>query len=152
MLLDEVYAREAPREEAVRFTFAFARMEYALKNAGFFLVDERHAVSADWDRFALKTNDLEETATGELAKAVAYLYENPPMVERERRGQIDFEAPARQGRSNAELCRMVRRVRNNLFHGGKVPYHDRDERLVRCSLEVLRALLEQNEMVAAEFR
>jgi len=40
---------------------------------------------------------------------------------------------------------MVRRVRNNLFHGGKfLPGGDRDQVLVQYALAVLRACLPLN--------
>lgn len=151
MLLDEVFDREIPSADAIKFTFAFARMEYALKRAGFARVSKDGHVLADWDSLAAKTADLESGAAGSLERAIAYLYEQPPMVERSRGGNIKFESVEVLQHSNHTLYLMVRRVRNNLFHGGKLPYRDRDECLVRCGNVILSAILDQKSAIASHF-
>ena len=46
---------------------------------------------------------------------------------------------------------MIRRVRNNLFHGGKFRSRERDERLVRYSIDILGMLLDRNPLIATHF-
>lgn len=148
MLLDDIYARDAPTDDAIRFSFAFARIEFALKSTGFFAVGGSREAIPNWDQFATSIDDIEEAATGDLAEAISYMYRKPPMAERVRDRTVGFEPAIPAVRSNVELFRMIRRVRNNLFHGGKVPYRDRDDELVRSSLSILRAVVEKHDIIA----
>ncbi len=151
LLIDAVYARERPSEEVIKLLFAFARIEYALKSAGYFQSRQNGDVFADWDRAAGETEELENAARPELAEAISYFYQQPPMVQKVGSRHVQFVTVAGTLHSNVELLKMVRRVRNNLFHGGKVPYRERDERLVRYSLDILRAPLDRNPLIAAHF-
>lgn len=74
----------------------------------------------------------------EYAEAVAYLQRYPPTNPEnpDRSPRIDDANDLEQ----VLLC--VYQVRNNLFHGGKMPHSPRDERLVRESFTIISKLLE----------
>ena len=42
-----------------------------------------------------------------------------------------------EGTENERIAEALKRIRNNLFHGGKRPYDDRDEKLVQAGLEII---------------
>ena len=124
----------------------FARFEYSLKATGFYQhtrVDAR----PDWTAFARSVSDaLDNPADTGLREAIEYILEHPPkkqVIQHETLGWAD--ALPTGGRSEVVLI-LVRRVRNNLFHGGKVSgqwfYVARSERLLRHCLTILHRCLE----------
>jgi len=136
-----------PKELAVRFLAVFARFEYALKVSGF-ATGSGSKAEADWDNYARQiagTLDLNYSA---VSQAAEYILANPPKKQVLEHGSVVFRVRpcGSAGATDAErlLC-YVRRVRNNLFHGGKfgpageVP--DRDRRLVEHALVVLAMCL-----------
>ena len=147
------------------FFLTFSRFEYALKATEF---HKRHPekppkfppAEPDWDRFAVSLRDtFDAGASSELTEACKYLLDSPPNQQ-----VICGEVPAWETPVRAEsdanidfLIRMVRLVRNNLFHGGKhnVELHEgteRTEKLLKCSLIILQACLNiaPNQMTAYE--
>ena len=81
-----------------------------------------------------------------MKDAVTYILEHPPKKQMIANGLLEWD-PAEP---DTDLCSdlaliYVRRVRNNLFHGGKFNGHwfapDRSEALLRHSLTILRACL-----------
>ena len=141
---------------ACEFLAVFARYEFALKAAGFADGDEKKAEAA-WDRYARAIDaGFTRLNSAELTAAVAYLLGQPPKKQIVVKGKIQWlDAPPDANVPRAEQALlMVRRVRNNLFHGGKfLPAEadgDRDRLLVEHALTVLRACLPlQQDVVAA---
>lgn len=130
------------RELAFRFTVIFSRFEYAIK-AGGFATGGAGSVRADWDHFAHKLPDL-GTLDNEilLREAIAELRADPPRKQVLLDGNICWKTCDFVLAGNAGLFMMVRRIRNNLFHGGKTPFDDgRDARLLTNALIVLTAAL-----------
>jgi len=129
----------------------FARFEYALKEVGFH-TGEGDA-SPHWRNFALSIDEiLEEQATSELTAAIGYILDQPPRKQVVRNGELTWELAPPQTDSRADLLLLyVRRVRNNLFHGGKFNGHwfepDRSETLMKSSLVVLNAALAASDPV-----
>ncbi len=134
------------RESILKFLFVFSRFEYALKVTGFHDGNELEPKPA-WDRFAREVStdfDLVQDRAGTFRAAVQYLLDNPPkklaLIGHGLGWQV---APHGQGVSRSEnALLMVRRVRNNLFHGGKylrdeTASRDRDRLLIESSLTVL---------------
>lgn len=83
---------------------------------------------------------------GSLAESVELLVVNPPQIQSSTLDWI--QAPLDRGSVTADALESIRRVRNNLFHGGKHPPHSppgRDAALVEASLQVLHAVLEQHD-------
>ena len=125
---------------ALAFQTTFARAEYSLKGVRPYCSGaEGGDASANWDRFA---NDI---ATDLLANVdtqiVRFLVDAPPMKEIVRGGVAVFDPAVLQGTDAQKLLLAVRRVRNNLFHGGKEHrerYAGHDQELVEAALEVIR--------------
>jgi hypothetical protein len=132
------------------FFLSFARFEYALKNTGFYVRHQStqglpiHA-EPDWDRFAVSLRQVFDPGrTPELRQAFEYLTLSPPNKQVIVNGAPAWETPTRDPSvSDIEFAlRMVRCVRNNLFHGGKHTndVHEsptRTTELLRSSLTVL---------------
>lgn len=133
------------RELAVEFMGMFARFEYALKMAGFCSFGRQ--LTVEWDEFASKvTIDIQNDASG----AVSDLQTKPPMKQVLVDNAPDWKTAecSASTPTGVTLC-FVRRVRNNLFHGGKFSKTEaeaagnkagRDEKLVKASLEILEQL------------
>jgi hypothetical protein len=132
---------------AFEFFKTFARFEYALKATGFHAGNGRKA-ETNWDAFAKSLNWLfEKQHEGELGEAVRYILEQPPKVQMvNAAGELEWADVPETGPIARQLLLYVRRVRNNLFHGGKFNGHwfapERSEPLMRHSLTVLQACLE----------
>jgi hypothetical protein len=134
-----------PRDLATHFLGVFARIEYALKAAGF-VAGTAARVNADWRTFATTVSgNFQRQASAELDAAVGYLLNAPPLVQALQGGVLSWvPLQFHQGASELErLLLCVRTVRNNLFHGGKFFPNpndpERDMRLVAASLHVLEA-------------
>lgn len=144
-----IWSLTGDNNELVLQSFAtFSRFECALKRAGF--VTGNTYVRPDWKRFARETleTQLASIQDVEFTEAKAYLLQYPP-----KRQVIAQSGNAMQWRENARgpresdaeyLLRLVRDVRNNLFHGGKYPDGLVSERRLRNSrlLQVCLIILE----------
>ncbi len=138
----ELYLKE---DLVLDFFYVFSRFEYALKRTGFAKKQGRDGVAADWDAFAIEIEnrgpDLEKVLT-----AGRYILKSPPNKQILEGRELSWK-PARPTQSPIQdLLIYVRRVRNNLFHGGKYPAGPepdtaRDEDLLRASIAVLDAVL-----------
>jgi len=141
------------RRLSLTFFVFFSRFEYALKRAGYLQHDNSDA-RPDWTEFAKMWNDhFDSCETPELQAAVAYFEANPPKKQIVDGGRLEWSS-VRPG-SQLELERMlilVRRVRNNLFHGGKLQGAasdpSRDRMLLSQSLAILQACVELDPDVA----
>jgi hypothetical protein len=134
------------------FFLTFSRFEFALKAAGFFKrpnperQDARRPTDAkpDWDKFAVSLrSSFQPHATDALREAFEYIQNSPPQKQVIVNNSVDWKTPVMpEHESEVEfLLRMVRSVRNNLFHGGKhnIKKTERTELLLRHSLTILRA-------------
>jgi hypothetical protein len=134
-----------PPELAYEFLGTFARSEYALKCAGF-ATGGSSKVEANWDEFAKSIDwHFRRVKNPEFIQAVEFLLTEPPRKQVLRAGQIEWKQspPDRKLPKAQQVVLMVRRVRNNMFHGAKVwspeyDNRDRDIRLVTASLTVLK--------------
>lgn len=131
---------------AGRLFRVFSRAEYALKAAGYNNGDG--AAEANWRRFALAVEGLiANPANLELQEAIYFFFNEPPKKQVIASGVIQWEVSEPATNSQADkLLIYVRRVRNNLFHGGKFNSHwfepERSEPLLRHSLSILTACVE----------
>lgn len=132
-------------ELAFDFFREFARCEYCLKAVGFRKRNSRD-VLADWVAFADDIRPvLEMPDSTELKEAVQYYLNHPPKKQIERvDGMLDWQDIPPSHKHQAELVlRLVCRVRNNLFHGGKFNGHwfepQRSEKLLKYALVILNA-------------
>lgn len=135
----------------------FARFEYCLKAIGFH-EDRRDAV-ADWRKFA-KTEQIADLFNqrheGAMGDAISYILENPPKKQVINDGQLAWAAVEPQTDMQSDrILIYVRRVRNNLFHGGKFNGRwfepERSEELMRHCIVILKACLEASDELKQAF-
>ncbi len=121
--MDSAYRISFTQPLALKFFLEFSRSEYSLKRAGF-LVKGSDDAKPDWDTFATAiTTAFEAIREPALNEARAFLVQAPPRRQVNRAGSLDWDdIPQAVGESSTRyLLRLVRHVRNNLFHGGKYP-------------------------------
>jgi hypothetical protein len=155
----ECIARSEDRERAIIFFLFFARFEYALKRARFTRKNEGEA-EADWDQYASSgavANLVEKNNEERFKAAVALLKAEPPKKQFVNNGVLAWGPDGYKGPFNlARIFCLVRRVRNNLFHGGKFPEGpendiSRDQKLLGASIVVLQACLDFDEDLRHRF-
>jgi hypothetical protein len=148
-----------PRNALPFFVF-FARFDYALKRAGY--LKEGRQAEASWDKFAKDLGEPFLKAVDASGKARELLAE-PPRKQVVKSGHLDWE-PAKPIKEVVQLFVSIRRVRNNLFHGGKFPSlgtlcvavpdrddRDRGEQLINQAQKVLEMALEKCPKVKSAF-
>jgi hypothetical protein len=140
--LDIVYARvDFDRELVFRFFTVFSLFEYALKQSGFRTTTGD--AQANWDAFARSIQDVfDPNSSSELKEAVDYLLYCPPMKQVIEKGQMVFRRrdPNQNSSDTEKLAIYIRRVRNNLFHGGKFRYErPRDLELIQHAMVILES-------------
>lgn len=134
----------------------FARFEYALKAAGFHKGDGK--ADPDWQAFALSIDSaLVNPQTPELKAAIDYITQQPPMKQVIKDGLLEWDSSIpTNAKSQGDLILLyVRRVRNNLFHGGKFNGHwfapQRSKELLQNSLTILQVCLNESPQVKNAF-
>ncbi|MCH7274378.1 hypothetical protein MMZ06_31600 [Burkholderia gladioli] len=135
-----------PVQDTLTYAFfgVFMRFEYALKEHGFARGGARE-VSADWEGYSDAIDqDLRDIEDEGFLSAVEYLLVAPPRKQVLINGALDWKdsPPDKRLTKARQVLLMVRRVRNNLFHGAKIWIPDgdgleRNARLVQSSLIVL---------------
>lgn len=116
-------------------------------------------VDPAWDRFANYVHERFTQLENEyLASSVKFLLEQPPRKQVLQNGRLEFiKQEIEHGqRSTQQLLKMVRTVRNNLFHGGKYSpdgevEQGRNEQLVTASLDVLKQCRLLHEEVSSSY-
>jgi hypothetical protein len=123
----------------------FARFEYALKVSGFHHGDG--AAQPNWRAFSDSiAREFDATTEERFVKAMAYIIQHPPKKQMIQNGQLVWSNVDPDGSCQADLLLLyVRRVRNNLFHGGKFNGRwfepERSEELLNSSLTILETCL-----------
>lgn len=134
---------------AFRFFKLFAQYEYALKVMGYGRAVKRNVAEADWDRFAKEIGVfLIKDESRPVVAARRYLFEMPPKRQVWIDGRVAWEVVPNKERSAQILFALIRRVRNNLYHGGKFNGRwidpDRSEDLISKSLPLLERLVNED--------
>ncbi len=140
----------------IRFFLIFSRIEYALKRSEYVSGDENNP-KADWETFGKEIASVfNKHKCQELEEAIEYLKNNPPKkqilkIQNERR-ELDWRCPHEKLPEIQLLINAVKRVRNNLFHGGKYPSRpvadpSRNGELIKHSITVLKYLLYSSDKV-----
>lgn len=142
------------------FFYIFSRFEFALKATGF-LYGDNSSVSAGWDKFAESIDrkyKLVQITSVQFHRSAKYLFDHPPQKQiKNKSNKLDWkEAGLVSSYDFKNLLLLVRRIRNNLFHGGKfisgsIKGSERDKFLIECSLIILKECLELNEEVKNKF-
>lgn len=143
-----------PEALALEFMGTFARCEYALKCTGYAKGDAG-IVQPNWDTFAKDINwHFSRVKDPTFQRAVELLVTDSPRKQVLKDGHLHWKKSPpnpKQDKSQQTLL-MVRRIRNNLFHGAKVwsPEYDnrtRDIRLLEAGLTVLRHCMQLKDEV-----
>ena len=136
------------------FLAIFSRMEFALKASIKYADGNEKGISADWDAFAKDYASFIEKDDCELEKAIDYLFANAPKKQVLKDGELKFILTNNTERTTNQLLILVRRVRNNLFHGGKYHPNDegRDELLIVHTLKILEKCVQLDDNVYRLYR
>ena len=133
-----------------------ARFEYAMKATTYCTGDRYGNALPNWRELKEKLGQpISEVEASPAVEAIAYLLEEPPQVQMYVDGRVEFVQLELDGEnSGAKAIDAAKRVRNNLFHGGKHTPHsppERDTRLIKASMAVIEACLSVNEALNTEF-
>ena len=133
------------RDLVLEFFLVLSRMEFALKVSGFATGTE-NSVTPDWDGYARKIGDtFSKEVSAELLEASNYYLNTPPQKQVLRNGGLAWSSTMPTNSAEIDvLLMLVRRVRNNLFHGGKYNAQARNETarnesLLRYGITILEA-------------
>jgi hypothetical protein len=137
---------------AFRFFKLFAQYEYALKAMGYGTAGSKGQAEPDWDRFSNEIGavimTLEDAA---LAEARLYILEHPPKRQIWVDGAVQWQDVPNDERSPQLLFAHIRRVRNNLYHGGKFNGRwidpDRSAQLMGKAMLILERLVTLDEQL-----
>ncbi len=136
-----MYSDAALHSIAAEFFQVFSRSEYALKASGYNKGDG--AAEPNWKKFALAiSSSISNPPSGEITQAIELILNQPPKKQFIAGGLLEWrDASASTGNTADDLFVYIRRVRNNLFHGGKFNGHwfapERSEKLMKSSLAVM---------------
>lgn len=140
---------------AAQFFQVFSRMEYALKASGYNNGDG--TAEANWKKFALAVaSSVNSPPSGEISESITFLLNEPPKKQFIASGVLEWrDTPASTGNTSDDLFVYIRRVRNNLFHGGKFNGHwfapERSEKLMGASLAIMSWAIELDPNVQAAY-
>ena len=139
--LDNIYTEiDFDRDLVFKFFTIFCMFEYALKQGKY--KNKSGDAKADWNKFARDVHKkFDPNSDPDLIKAVKYFLSTPPKKQVIEDGQVVFQdCPAAKNTNTEDLSVYIRRVRNNLFHGGKFRYdRPRDTNLIQYALTILEA-------------
>lgn len=153
-------ASSSDRELAWYFFILFARFEYALKRDHRYLQAGIDDAKPNWDKFASDHESLlKPCSSTHLAAAVEYFLNEPPRKQLRKDSVMIWSDPQHHDRKEPLLkwlLRMIRCVRNNLFHGGKFPLisvsdPSRDRELLLNAMTILTAALSLDSAVECQF-
>lgn len=136
----------------------FARFEYCLKATGF-LKNNSELAESNWDKFSNCTEmkkffgDI-KSKSATTCCSMHYILKNPPKKQIVKDGRLSWGTPPC---INSSQCYFgaVRRVRNNLFHGGKFNSHffepERSAKLLKGVLCVLKCARQRHNGIAEAY-
>ncbi|MCK4713499.1 MAG: hypothetical protein KAT26_11535 [Marinosulfonomonas sp.] len=138
-------------DNAYTFVCVVIRFEFSLKECGFCISDRNAAVKADWQEFA-RTLDEDFFKQIEADKRVKEMFNPAPRQQIISHGSLDWREK-KPATNNQELLDAVKRVRNNLLHGGKsaAPDEYRNPTLVKEALFILTEAIKRGDIVRNEF-
>lgn len=133
-------------ELVCNFMAIFFRFEYALKSSGY-VKKRNHFLTVEWNSYADHINDSFLSCTSKaFIDAVDFLLLNPPKEQTLKDGSLVFNSKDISCNKNNRAkvtIKMIRTVRNNLFHGGKVQpcgesENGRNKDLLQASITILK--------------
>jgi len=138
------------------FFAVFSRFEYAMKATRYCGRDRHMNAVPDWKSLMTDVGETFSQYHGdECGNLIEYLLTEPPQVQKVVDGQPRFVSAPLEGETvGAKAIEAAKRVRNNLFHGGKHTAHsppERDTQLVKGALAVLELCLAADGELNSEF-
>jgi hypothetical protein len=124
----------------VEFFALFSRLEFALLAAGYAGGDVGENAWVLWDSVA---QDLHKSFLTEVAAdaVAAILFREPARtLTKTADGRCEFR-DATIPETAVDVLHQVRTIRNNLFHGSKVYFTERDRDLISAGIRVIRHML-----------
>ncbi|UOA14990.1 hypothetical protein [Sulfitobacter dubius] len=140
-------------EVADRLFKVMMRLEFALKDVGFFASGRRAVAEVDWVRFANDQLGADFWQSIKAAEEVQILIHAPPKRQIvDKNGNLFWQSRDKVG-SVQELVAALNGVRNNLFHGGKSgdPDGDRNADLIRAALYLVDQILKEDDVLHTSF-
>lgn len=131
---------------ADRMFMVMMRLEFALKEIGYCRRARNGSAEVDWDKFAKERLGAPFFDLICAAGNARTLIHSPPKRQTvDGSGALAWEQTGEVSNVQ-ELLGAMRRVRNNLFHGGKSgdPDGDRNEELIANALSLIDAMLQEN--------
>jgi len=144
-------SKKVDRKLLLDFFLTFSRFEYALKAGGYVKAGHRERggypnADPDWHKFISTIGGKVNLSAPELQKAISYFGE-PPMRAVLNENRIYWDSDLPPSNSDTEkLIKLIKRVRNNLFHGNKYDNEaheppERTEILLKYSLILLKEFI-----------
>lgn len=140
-------------DQGVKLFMVMMRLEFALKDIGFGVPGRRQAAEVNWDHYTNEKLGSPFWEKIKVAPEVEALIKTPP-----KRQIIDLDGNLGWEHTGAvssiqDLIGAVRRVRNNLFHGGKSgdPDADRNTLLYAAALFVVDRILREDDVLQTSF-
>ena len=130
----------------LRLTKIMMRLEFALKDAGYCAPGNCGAAEVEWDRYAKEKLGVAFWTRIKGCSQIKVLIDSPPKKQVIDAAKTLKWAGVGAVMSIQELVGAVRRVRNNLFHGGKSgdPDSDRNAELFEATLFVIDQILQED--------
>jgi hypothetical protein len=154
-----ITALAVDRERVLDFFAYFSRFEYSLKRSGFLKSGAK--AEPNWDKFANSIRgQFAKIQDAAFLEAVTFLRAEPPKTQIVFGNVLGWADTTRGSGEHEEnyTLRLVKTVRNNLFHGGKYPYPSgpvpdvgRNRRLLDAAVVVLSHCLELNSALRSAF-
>jgi hypothetical protein len=139
------------RKLTLAFFAVFSRFEFALKDTGFVKAGRHGEATPAWTEYADELRgQFAAIQEPRFVNACAFLRDTPPRRQVVANGRLRWEdTRPSQGESDERyVLRLVRTVRNNLFHGGKFPFGIgpdpdavRNRQLLKAGMAVLERCL-----------
>ena len=141
------------------FFLTFSGFEFALKNTRFKREARHGGAEPDWQAFIETVSpQFNKEENEELLSACRFFIDDPPRRQVIAMGDLAWETQTqRENESEAMfILRMVKSVRNNLFHGGKhnIGLHEdpsRVSRLLQNSIVILNYVAILDHSVSTKF-
>ncbi|MEM6891058.1 MAG: hypothetical protein AAF636_23420 [Pseudomonadota bacterium] len=140
-------------EEASRLFKVMMRLEFALKDVGFFVPGRRAVAEVDWVRFANDQLGADFWQRIKSADEVQVLIHAPPKKQIvDDCGHLSWQDRG-EVVSVQELIAALNGVRNNLLHGEKSgdPDSNRNADLIRAALYLVDQVLREDDVLHTSF-
>lgn len=144
---------EEVSDEGIKLFKVLMRLEFALKDIGYGRPGRRQVAEVNWEKYINEKLGAPFWAKFKDTQELQVLIETPPKKQViDETGRLIWEQHAKVT-SIQDLISAMRRVRNNLFHGGKSgdPDADRNQRLFAAALFLVDQILREDDVLATSF-